>query len=275
MTSKVSPLPLNNKQDLHIREFDNSSYTNYDVRGLVLQNWQETPNLSIKGLNTIWKRKYGNYVPLVHIAIWLVYFLVFKLVIDITFSNYTCPFLRTQYIHPNYFGLLLATLFYVWTVLMLLPGIMSYKVISYGNWMYEHDLGDIKKDYMTRKDERFWIAVVEDKEARTEELVGTIALKRVDDKQRKEFNMGDSVSCAYIDKVGVKSEFRGKEIAKQLMKRAIEFAREEKYEYASLSVLEVNDVAIGLYRKIGMSVVYYLEKVKVIGLAKTGMIMKL
>jgi len=59
------------------------------------------------------------------------------------------------------------------------------------------------------------------------------------------------------------------------MQTAVDFAREKKYEYVTLNVLEISAPAISLYKKFGMYVVYQAEKLRILGLNNLGMLLKL
>ena len=193
-----------------------------------------------------------------------------------TFSAYTCPFLKANHIHPNYWSLLLTILTSTWIFFMILPAILNYKVNEYGSLVYQSiNNNSIEEQYMKKDDERFWIATIYDTEKNEEKLVGTIALTNISEKYRAELRLPEDKKVAYIDHVGVDSEYGRNGFGKELMENAIRFAKVKNYEYVSLFVLQTSTPAINLYKKMKMNIVNRSEKIKYIGLNKIGMLIKL
>jgi ribosomal protein S18 acetylase RimI-like enzyme len=119
------------------------------------------------------------------------------------------------------------------------------------------------------------VAYAYDSDLKKNVIMGTLGLKSISDKYRKEFNAGFDQKIAFIDKVGVGSRSRRKGVGHHLMQEAIKFAKSHGYEYLALNVLEIATPAINLYKKCGMKTVYHKEKLALVGMSKTGMIMKL
>jgi len=191
------------------------------------------------------------------------------------FSGYKCPFLKKNYLHPNYYSLLFTILMYLWTFLMILPAILTYKINVYGTDIYENELKGIQNKFGKKEDEKFWIATIFDDHEKKEILAGTLSLQNMSEKNRSEFSMAPENKVAFINNVGVHSEHRKFGIASKLMQTAVDFARAKKYEYATLNVLEISAPAISLYKKFGMYVVYQAEKLRILGLNNLGMLLKL
>ncbi|MFW9922600.1 MAG: GNAT family N-acetyltransferase [Candidatus Thorarchaeota archaeon] len=59
----------------------------------------------------------------------------------------------------------------------------------------------------------------------------------------------------YIDKVGVKKDFRGKGFGKNLMKFALKIAEKNRYQNVMLEVVKKNYRAINLYKKLGFQII--------------------
>lgn len=114
-------------------------------------------------------------------------------------------------------------------------------IYAYGPPLY--DMRDVHRNYMSDPKTRFWVVeIILGKDQSNSDIAGCIAIvNKYENKQ----------SVAWLRRLAVKTQYRGYGFAKALVKTAMEFCKEQKYDKIDLITTDVHDAARELYRKMG------------------------
>jgi len=248
-----TPEPL-----IEIVEYNKSYVTRDDVAKVFFENYKDQPNLqTFKGLYISFKFKHGNLAPIILLFSTFVLSFVFYLILSqfVVIQN-----LKTLILLSLGPSLALHWLFGRYAIHKSYTG-----YVNYGEGMLERFVS-IEEQHQ-KPGGNFWLVLVYDPITKTKSIAGHLGMVAVDkgvlgDK----FPIGRKPKVAHLEMMGITAPYRKLGLGKKLVERAIDFAKENNFDYMDLSVMGVNIPAINLYKKFGFKLVGAFEVSKLTGL---------
>jgi len=173
---------------------------------------------SFKGVNMSMKKKYGLFTYFIYFIILSITYRLTTLTLFFPYPDLTdstviliaaaCALIVFWFIFFNYF----------------VNQILNHQM-EYGQIAVKRDLVDIKTIFNPKEGSQFWVVVVKDENSKKNKVIGTFALRKYPEDWRKHIDLPPENKLAFLEKMGVLSEYRGFGIANKLMDLSIEFAK--------------------------------------------------
>jgi len=270
------------KPQISIVEYDESIATNEEIASLYLANHNNSCDLgTIKGVHFTQRARFG-------ILIYLAYFAIIDL-------KYQFGRLILQNYWDNTLSIEGISLISSIVIFYLTYSFVAYKNLQdhyqFGLKVYDTDFmkSSVKNKYMTSPENRFWLATIPQENKIQPEVIGTLGLigykedpnvktqapdrmwlAQMAEKLKESTGDKSPVKMAYLLRIGLLDKYRGMGISNKMMEKAIEFAKEKGYNYATLGTLEMNLPMAGLAKKFGFNTSHYYTYTSFLGIGTRG-----